>query len=253
MDKNNLQNYQHNDPKKWFKLGFFNGEEYLVFVFKKTEKISAAMYMVSELLKDSEPLKWELREKALILLTTSLSINSVEPVDKSSLVQTLFSTALETLTLLNLALLSRLISNMNAEVLTREIESVVMLLKDRLAEDTSRAGYVLSDMFFKTDDTLTQRLPISSNSSQVQSQAQIPQKDQNSKIRENKPKIIDKNSRQSIIIDVLKKDSRLTVKDFTKVIKDCSEKTIQRELLVLVEKGLVQKDGERRWSRYSLK
>jgi len=45
----------------------------------------------------------------------------------------------------------------------------------------------------------------------------------------------------------------LSVKDFTRVIKDCSEKTIQRELLDLVEKGIVKKEGERRWSRYSLK
>lgn len=245
MDKDNLQNYQHHDPKKWLKLGFFNGEEYLVFVFKKTERITAALYMVSELLKDSEPLKWELREKAVVLLTTALSINSVEPADKSSLVQTLFATALETLTLLNLALLTGLISAMNASILTREIESAMMLLKDRLAEDTSRAGYVLSDIFFKTDEMLTQRLPMSS---QIQSPLATPQKDKNLK-----PKSVDKKSRQSIIIDVLKKDSRLTVKDFAKVIKDCSEKTIQRELLVLVEKGLVQKDGERRWSRYSLK
>ena len=62
-----------------------------------------------------------------------------------------------------------------------------------------------------------------------------------------------KNSRQGSIISVLKTQSNLTIKDFVKVIKDCSEKTIQRDLIELVDKGIVKKEGERRWSRYSLK
>jgi len=50
----------------------------------------------------------------------------------------------------------------------------------------------------------------------------------------------------------LKNQSNLTIKDFSKVITDCSEKTIQRELLDMVEKGIIKKEGERRWSKYSL-
>ena len=38
-----------------------------------------------------------------------------------------------------------------------------------------------------------------------------------------------------------------------KVIKGFSEKTIQRELTALIQQGLVQKRGERRWSVYSPK
>jgi DeoR/GlpR family transcriptional regulator of sugar metabolism len=37
------------------------------------------------------------------------------------------------------------------------------------------------------------------------------------------------------------------------VIKDVSEKTIQRELISLIEAGIILKTGERRWSRYSIK
>jgi hypothetical protein len=36
------------------------------------------------------------------------------------------------------------------------------------------------------------------------------------------------------------------------MIKDCSEKTIQRELIVLVSEKVVKKEGERRWSVYSI-
>ena len=62
-----------------------------------------------------------------------------------------------------------------------------------------------------------------------------------------------KTNRQEVILETLKTKSNLTIKDFAKVITDCSEKTIQRELLDLVEKGVIKKEGERRWSTYSLK
>jgi predicted HTH transcriptional regulator len=60
----------------------------------------------------------------------------------------------------------------------------------------------------------------------------------------------DKSSRQDIILSMLKSGVKLTIKDFAQNIKDCSEKTIQRELLALVSKGMLKKEGERRWSKY---
>ena len=58
--------------------------------------------------------------------------------------------------------------------------------------------------------------------------------------------------REAIIVKYLDDKNNLTVKDFSRVIKGCSEKTIQRELLRLVGNGVLKKVGERRWSRYSL-
>jgi predicted transcriptional regulator len=58
--------------------------------------------------------------------------------------------------------------------------------------------------------------------------------------------------RVSIILGMLKKNDNLSIKDISAVVKNCSEKTIQRELAALIEKGLVRKEGERRWSVYRL-
>ena len=60
----------------------------------------------------------------------------------------------------------------------------------------------------------------------------------------------DKSNRKDIILSMLKSGVKLTIKDFAKNIKDCSEKTIQRELFSLVSKGILKKEGERRWSKY---
>jgi hypothetical protein len=56
--------------------------------------------------------------------------------------------------------------------------------------------------------------------------------------------------RASVILDLVRKRKSLSIKDIAAVVTDCSEKTIQRELALLIEQGLVRKVGERRWSIY---
>ncbi len=58
--------------------------------------------------------------------------------------------------------------------------------------------------------------------------------------------------RRAVILGLLQKKDRITVKDVSAVVKDCSEKTLQRELLALVAQGVLKKEGERRWSSYVL-
>jgi len=55
----------------------------------------------------------------------------------------------------------------------------------------------------------------------------------------------------SFILDLVRKRKSLSIKEIAAVIKDCSEKTIQRELAALISQGLVRKVGERRWSLYT--
>lgn len=56
--------------------------------------------------------------------------------------------------------------------------------------------------------------------------------------------------RMSLILDLVRKRKSLSIKEITSVIRDCSEKTIQRELNILIERGLIRREGERRWSVY---
>jgi len=255
-DNNNRESF--NDPLNWKSLGFFSAEDYLVYIFKKTEKITSALYLISGLLKDEEPMKWELRDKGMDLVGSSFMASSSVPGDKNFMIQSLFASALETISLLNIAKLSNLISPMNHKLLVAEIDNVLGLLRDKLASSAENAGYVLSEDFFKTSSMFSSGFrsdnsggrskdDIGSNSghSKVSSQT---------KVSKGHVDIVEKkNSRQETIMNVLKNQSNLTIKDFIKVIKDCSEKTIQRDLIELVDRGLVKKEGERRWSRYSLK
>ncbi len=264
-------NRQNNDGYKvWKSIGFFSGEEHLSFIFKKLEKISAALYLVSGLLKDNEPIKWELRERGITILLSSLVLNNLEPLDKNTAVQSLFSTSLEIISLLNLALLSGIISPMNHGILKNELESTIELLREKVFEQTAKAGYILSDTFFKTDTISTAQESkfksiiepqsgksfkvgsVESSRTESDSKANTQSSNSIKAPHINTPIKDKKNDRRDSIIALLQKKSDLTIKDFTEQISNCSAKTIQRELTNLIEEGVVKKEGERRWSRYSL-
>jgi hypothetical protein len=244
------------NPMNWRSLGFFSVEDYLVYIFKKTEKIASALYLVSSLLKDEEPIKWEIRDKGIDLLSSSFEASSSVPGDKNAVIQSLFTAALETLSLLNVAKISHLISEMNHRILVREIDNIVGMLKDKLAENAENAGYILSESFFRTPDLYVSGFKKDEYKGKNSSATSLGHKSNSgSNIAPGQGQSNTdgkKNERQTAIINLLKERPNLTIKDFTYVIRDCSEKTIQRELLDLISQGVVMKEGERRWSHYSL-
>ena len=64
---------------------------------------------------------------------------------------------------------------------------------------------------------------------------------------------VSKTNRRDAVLRLFKKNKELTIKDISREVSGCSEKTIQRELNTLISEGVLNKIGERRWSRYSLK
>lgn len=219
---------------------------------KKTEKISQAIYLVSRHLKDSEPLKWELRKEGISLLACARGVveeGGLNDISPDMSIEALSSCAKDLTALLSLALISGLISRNNASLIISELDMLLSIFRQGQQEQITKAGFVLSDEFFRQLD----RIDKGQNSSKPLGDSARDVKDGleniNSKVFTVKDK---KDSRQDKIIEILKGQSNLTIKDFVRVIKDCSEKTIQRELISLVEKGIVKRDGERRWSTYSL-
>ncbi|HUD02773.1 MAG TPA: hypothetical protein VMR46_01985 [Candidatus Paceibacterota bacterium] len=61
---------------------------------------------------------------------------------------------------------------------------------------------------------------------------------------------VGESKRAPLILGFVRKHTGCSIKDISRAVKGCSEKTIQRELATLIEHGLVEKRGERRWSIY---
>ena len=59
-------------------------------------------------------------------------------------------------------------------------------------------------------------------------------------------------SRREKVLNVLRDKGEATIKDIMETVTDCSEKTVQRELISLIKDSIVSREGERRWSKYKL-
>lgn len=67
-----------------------------------------------------------------------------------------------------------------------------------------------------------------------------------------KADVVDRLNRKSSILSFIKQNKEAQIKDILTYIGNCSEKTIQRELNELIKDGVLKKEGDRRWSKYSL-
>lgn len=57
-------------------------------------------------------------------------------------------------------------------------------------------------------------------------------------------------AREELALKVIKDSNGASIKDISIHMPDISEKTVQRMLVSLLERGSIRKEGERRWSRY---
>jgi hypothetical protein len=234
---------QNNTPLSLYELSSIKDNPDSIYLHQKSERLTSALYMLSGLLSDSEPLKSNLRSLGLDLLNQTFNLS-----DRPRFTETL----VKTLSLLEVARLAGLISQMNHNIFRFEIESLI-----RFAEslaDRDRSKIIFPEHFLDVPRPIVEPSKSSHFSpSQLSVNPAISTMSDRLSVKKQSPKPQDKSNRQDIIIGLLKKSPELGIKDFVSAISDCSEKTIQRELVSLTNKGLIRKKGEKRWSRYSLK
>ena len=187
---------------------------------KKIERITSALYLVTNFLSDNDPIKWKIREKALnILLVGAESANWR------------MSHIADLLRLIDVALYDQHSSPMNLSILREEY----LKLDDLIKKETANL-----DALVGPPSTLT--------TSAIQSS--LGQKNEKTSQKTKKTFSL-KTDRQDIILNSLTVGVWLPIKDIAKNLQNFSGKTVQRELNVLVAAGLIKKTGERRWSRYT--
>lgn len=191
----------------------------------KGQKIVAALYLVTNHLSDTDPLKTKLRSLGVALVEgTALSIHE---------------TASSISTLLNVAGLANLISPKNVSILVLEVEHYASMKSSDDALDT----------YFEDKHVLIKR------TYQGHTVAQLITKQQNSgsnnkKLPQISSKSENKDKRQNDILSFINIRKSVAIKDIATLFPSVSEKTIQRELTALVSSGKITKRGSKRWSIY---
>lgn len=285
MDAENNKNQEIDNQISYSKfnlkaVSFFRNDTQIIFVFKKTEKLASAIYLLTSFLSDIEPIKWKMRDVAARLLSYSINLSNQGHHDHVLAMNNFIATSFEIVSLLEVAKISEIISSMNYEIIKFEIEKIIELVE--LKERGLNNKLFLSKNFFEIpkeeylgmDDKRSQAgLDLIGNKKSAEQNLDKERifekdlytkghykghiKDINSEEKTSTPFdkrhiVRDKDKRYETIMNLLRKTKEITVKDVSIMISDYSEKTIQRELLSLVGKGILKKEGERRWSKYSL-
>lgn len=260
-DVNDLENFQREIPYS--------------FLQKKAEKLTTAVYLVTGFLSDSEPIKWQIRECALRTLSDVISFSDLHVSEMTHHVKS----NIEKITaLFEIAAMAGFLSKMNLSILKDEYLSLARVVEGRKI-GKAEGGYVFSREFFSTPvpvvaDKKTDFVPGDFYKGHFKKEVSTPHDENKRHLTEIatpegqnshgisdtvskslSTKKFEKSSRGDIILRLIKDKgdhTELSIKDIVGRIPDCGEKTVQRELTALVEKGVLKKTGERRWSRYSL-
>ncbi len=228
-------------------ISFFQKDSYLAFVYKKTEKLTTAMYMVTSLFPDSEPMKWSLRKKVSEMLSFILGYKNSN-LNQNIFIESVKERVLDIVSLLEVLSKSGLVSVMNFSILQQEFLNLINVLDEQKLTSSDSSNTLLPKTFFDVSDSFTP-MPYIKNQHRPYDLSDGNIKDKTA--QSGGSSIFKRSNRQSIILNLLKKKNEMSITEIAQTIKDCSEKTIQRELISLIDAGIVKKTGERRWTKYS--
>jgi hypothetical protein len=232
---------------------------------QKPEKIASALYLITSFFLDQEPVKWKLRSLASDLVSLGVSLYSSLFKEREAARMETRSVVLEMVSLLAVTKNAGLISEANHSLLNQELLKYLENLGFPAGLREENGVPVLSQNFFASEEKEPKPIEnhepfLIKNKIHEEPVSYLPslpkqevQKEEREKpLKEFGAVSVKKNSRQSIIIGLLKRKKEVMIKDISPLISGCSEKTIQRELMAMVQAGILRKTGEKRWSRYSL-
>ncbi len=216
----------------------------------KSHRLAAAVFIVSDSIDDGEEIKNKIKNLSLSLVSMSVMLKDAGFSDAKKIISEIENRSLELMSMIDIASVAGLISSMNAKILKEEFESFVLELNRSYNEIEVQNGSIQS-VFLNSPKT-----------DQINGDFENVDKIKSFNYKENNNGLlVDKNttknhkrkdSRKNSILEFIKGHKDVSIKDIVPNIVGCSEKTIQRELIDLINEGKIKKVGERRWTKYSI-
>lgn len=255
-------------------------------VAQKTQKIVAAVYLVSELIPEADPIRVSVKEGSLAVLKTIESLNQSDTKDSVSVYTKASVKVAHLVSLVHIAKLAGSVSVMNADLLLEGLTSLHTVLEKKRVSILKKVSSESLTISF-VEESVEAVLPPSVTGSKeeevvapsvkaappqvVSSTSVMSQTSEKVLAKESSPSPYSqsftqtpvrrplgvfktrKTSRRDQILALFVKGQDMSIKDISTKVRGCSEKTIQRELNALVFENIVERIGEKRWSRYVLR
>ncbi len=234
-----------------------------LYVLKKAERLVAALEVLTITIGQEKEVLKRIKDKGYtaLALIAELPLCEDPHLQREKIVYSI----LHLTSLLSIARDARVITQMNADLLVQEYQLLIATIQD--ASERLEGVILERDAMYVEPVDMPLRntqkdIKISTRSTHTSSGTSIGPF---SRIRAEKTLSVSSDTEKKIksiedrvdirkraIMDIIKRKGVVSIKDISTEIKDFSEKTIQRELLAMVESGVLTKEGERRWSTYKL-
>jgi hypothetical protein len=226
----------------------FKGHTDLYFCYLKAEKIAHVLSLLQTRSASDTAISMNSVVSAASRLPETILHFAAGEMDMTTVLADIFGL----LSAMRLSVTQQFVSKENAGVLLAEYE----LLAEKIAAGSRLSPFISHEEFTlpplpSSEESRSLMAPRTSVGGLGSIKDNKGQKDNEKDIVKNGEESKGHSRRTTAILELVRKHKSLSIRDIAKVIKGCSEKTIQRELALLISEGLLVKHGERRWSVYS--
>ncbi len=224
-------------------------------LYNRTYRLVAAVFAVCGVMDESDQLKTKIKDLSLTLISNAVNLKDIEFADADKLVGEIEKKSILLMSMLDIASITGSISEMNGGILKEEFTAFLVELQKFSGQFKNQKEGSIKSILSSND------IVYSSNERQLDSQPRISSSIINT-AKTSQPLVNGvkngtnghkrKDTRRVTILEFIKGHGNASIKDIAPNIVGCSEKTIQRELMELIREGRIKKEGERRWSRYSV-
>ncbi|HWH07190.1 MAG TPA: hypothetical protein VNU47_01540 [Candidatus Paceibacterota bacterium] len=225
-----------------------------IYIYKKAERLAKAIHLIAPAFRHTAPLYDRVQRISVALVDAAI-------LPPATAREALSRELLALSSALSIARTSGILSSMNAELIGREahllLEEIADYEEPRMSlPETQTLAELARDAAPSFTSARAAAAPQGARPTpaRVRDAAPVYKGHDKGHISDNAESVAEprKADRREAILSVLRAKGPSYIKDISTVIRDVSEKTIQRELQVLVQEGVVARSGERRWTTYSL-
>jgi hypothetical protein len=228
-------------------------------IYNKSYRLAAAVFMISNIMDQNEELRTKIKILSLELVSMSVNLKDTSFDYAKKLTENIEKNSLELMSMLDIASIAGLISKMNADILKEEFQSFILELRKFTEKFEDQKNLSVRGIFEQVQDLNNDNGLEKTNSAYnvkdnllygggVKNMQTNGRENGEGKGNGHKRKDLRKNT----ILEFIKGHNNVSIKDIVPNITGCSEKTVQRELISLINEGKIKKIGERRWSKYSI-